>query len=366
MKLTLSDVALRGVACALPPNVVELASLEQALGVDDVRRIVRTTGIHSLRVASPGQCASDLCEAAALQLMRSLDVPPHSVDGVVFVSQTPDYRMPATSVLLQHRLGLPNTCVAFDVNYGCSGFVYGLLQSAMLVALGACRRVLLLAGDVMSPYLNAHDKANRMVFADGGSASLVERGAEQWHFQTWTDGSGAPFLIIPAGGARLPISAHTAVSHICRDGQPRALEQLHMHGTKVLSFAAREVPGLLREVATAAGYDLEQAGFIGLHQANRYVVRTIRRLLELPERVVPTDSGAFGNTGPCSIPLLLSSEASVLRQQNELERSILCGFGVGYSAAAVSLSLAKTHFEAPIETTLARAPLVAEARGDDA
>lgn len=363
MKVVLANLALRGVAGALPPNTTDLASLKGEFGEDDVERIMSATGIRCIRVSSPGQCASDLCEAAARSLLNALDVPAQSIDGIVFVSQTPDYLMPATSVLLQHRLGLPKASAAFDINYGCSGFVYGLLQSAMLVATGSCRRVLLLAGDVMSRHLNPGDKANRMVFGDGGSAALVERGHSRWHFQTWTDGSGGPSLIIPAGGARLPLSEQTARAETCGDGYPRSLEQLHMQGTKVVNFAVREVPTLIGELARAMSTPLPEIGFIGLHQANRYMVRTIRRVLELPEQVVPADCGDFGNTGPASIPLLLSSRAGKLPESSGLERSILCGFGVGYSVAGVGLSLAETECVLPVVADSSRNPFIEEARG---
>src|SRR5690606_10200847 len=198
--------------------------------------LMAVTGIRQVRVAPSGLCTSDLCEAAAKHLLERLEVPATSVDGIVFVSQTPDYRMPATSMLLQHRLGLPKTSVAVDFNCGCSGFVYGLFQSALLVSSGACRRVLLMAGDVMTPYLNEGDKANRMVFGDGGSAAIIEVGSSTWHFETWTDGSGAASLVIPAGGGRLPASDDTKRAQRCTDGYFRTLEQLHMQGTKVFNF----------------------------------------------------------------------------------------------------------------------------------
>src|SRR5262249_4448517 len=147
-------------------------------------------GIKTVRVAPREIKCSDLCAAAAKKLFQQLQVNLNSIDAIVFVSQTPDHVAPATSAVLQHRLGLKRSVVAFDINYGCSGYIYGLYQAGLLLSSGGCQRVLVCAGDVITHLLNPADRQVRMVLADAGSATLIEKGDDQWAVAIETDGSG--------------------------------------------------------------------------------------------------------------------------------------------------------------------------------
>jgi 3-oxoacyl-[acyl-carrier-protein] synthase-3 len=348
MKSRITGLRLRAVAAAVPENVFSLRELAGPFGERDVERIIHATGIRSVCVAPPGVCTSDLCEAAALRLLRELDVPPSSIDAVVFVSQTADYVMPATSVLLQERLGLPQRVLAFDLNYGCSGYVYGLLQAAMLIASGGCQRVLLCAGDVITPFVNASDRANRMVFGDGGSASLIERGDDTFVFDTFTDGSGSGSLIVPAGGARQPRSAETGLEHLCPDGYARSAENLHMNGKNVFNFVMNVVPDFILELLRQADWSKSELESLVLHQANQYIVGNVRRVLELPEAVAGFNCGDVGNTGPASIPLSLALDHRRFATRPPVTRALFCGYGVGYSVAGVCLPLQQLRVLEPV------------------
>lgn len=349
MKTTFSCSKIAGVAAAVPARRLDLATLASEWGERDVAKIIESTGITHVREASTGMTTADLCEAAARSLFSALGAPPGEVDGIVFVSQTPDHIMPATSAILQHRLHLPRRVAAFDVSYGCSGYVYGLLQADLLISSGLCRSVLVCAGDTTTRVVNPKDRALKMLFGDGGSATLVVQGNDLHTYSVRTDGSGARSLIIPAGGARKPRSATTAIPRAAEDGNVRSEEDLFMDGIAVLYMALRDVPETIDEAVALAGWTRSDVSFFGLHQANRFMTDYLARKLSAPPGAVPFGAADVGNTGPASIPVLLAKEHPRLCAEGRLERSVLCGFGVGFSVAAMTASLSDTMILSPIE-----------------
>lgn len=151
MQVSFSNVAITGIACCVPKEIFHLSSLSDQFPADEIDRIIKNTGIHSTRIAKNEIRTSDLCEHACKKLLQEMQMNSADIDGIIFVSQTPDQKMPATSVVLQSRLGLSNECVTFDLNYGCSGYIYGLYMASMLINSGGCNRILLFAGDVLPP-----------------------------------------------------------------------------------------------------------------------------------------------------------------------------------------------------------------------
>ncbi|MHB9026488.1 MAG: ketoacyl-ACP synthase III [Armatimonadota bacterium] len=347
MQATFSDVTIAAVATALPRETLDLMTLSAEFGADYLERALQSTGIRTLRIAPPGVCASDLCAAAARHLFGECSVDPGSLDALVFVSQTPDWITPATSHALQHRLGLPTTVAAFDLNYGCSGYIYGLLQAAMLVQSG-CRRVLVCTGDTLTRLVNPLDKAMRLVIGDAGNATLVEQGDGRMTFTIGADGAGAPFLMIPAGGSRSPRSAQSAITRERPDGNSRSDEDMFMDGMEVMRFAVMTVPPLIESALALAGWSKDQVGYFILHQANLLILETIRKRLRVPAETVPVVLRDTGNTGPSSIPLALSLLANATSGER-WDKTVLCGFGVGLSWGAATANLASARLLSPIE-----------------
>jgi len=333
---------IKGISTAIPRDIFELSSLGSQYGDEEVRRIIASTGIEQVRVAKDGQCTSDLCADAAEYLFTKLEVNPSTIDGIIFVSQTPDYKMPATSALLQHRLGLPTTAVAFDINYGCSGFVYGLYQASMMIEAGGCERVLVCVGDTSTRMVHPSDRSVRMVFGDAGSATLVKKGKSRSHFILRTDGSGAENLIVPAGGSRMPISEKASIPIEAEDGNIRNEEMIRMSGMEIMSFALREVPPMIDELLHVTGWKRDEVGTFALHQANKFMLEYLRKKMKLQKNSVPIAVSTVGNTGPASIPMMLAIKHQELSEKNQLQKVICCGFGVGLSWAACSLDLSET------------------------
>lgn len=321
MEVQIPGCRLHSVSATVPDQMISTSDYYTRYGEKEVKRIVMGTGIESMYVAPIGMRASDLCQRAAEELFERMQIDPNSIDGLIFVSQTPDYRMPATSASLQARLNLKKSLVAFDINYGCSAYIYGLYQAAMLISSGGCQRVLVCAGDTITHHLDPHDHKVNLVFGDAGSASLVEKGDDTWVFDIHTDGSGADFLKIDKNAAGQDIP-------------------LWMDGGAVMEFALREVKPVVDRVLALKNWKSSSLNHVILHQANAFMLNYLRKRLDLEKDIVPIAVKNYGNTGPASISLTLCDQFSM--GEGVLGKSVLCGFGVGLSWGACALDLSQT------------------------
>lgn len=308
--------------------------------VGQIERIKKTVGLSERRVAAAGETALDLCERAAKKLFATQPSPAITPDAVIFVTQTPDHLQPGNAALLHGRLNFPKTTAAFDVNLGCSGYVYGLYLAFLMVDAGGCENILLCAGDTMSRCVNPCDRAVAPLFGDAGSATWVRRSKKispSW-FVLNTDGTGADAIKIPAGGARTPCSPETATPVTDVDGNLRSPENLAMDGPAVFNFSLREVPAAIREILEFSGKTVSEIdGFI-LHQANKYILQNIAKRCDIPAEKMPVETLAkYGNTSSASIPTALTE---FLADENApAGELLLSGFGVGLSWASAVLQM---------------------------
>lgn len=306
-----------------------------------LERMRTMVGIERRHVAPRGVTTLDLCEAAALDLLSVKAVDPATLDAVLCVTQTPDHWQPCNANLLHGRLGLPKTAAAFDVNQGCSGWVYGLyLASAMLEA-GGARRVLLLAGDTVTQCIHPRDRATAPLFGDAGSAALVERSGDAspaW-FALHSDGMGHGAIKIPAGAFRQPAGPATRVESTAEDGSVRTPENLFMSGIEVFNFTLREEPGAVRELLAFAEAEVEDVDAFVFHQANPFILKNLAKRLRLPEEKVPMDTARrFGNQSSASVPAALAHDLGEVLSR-ERKRVLCSGFGVGLSWASCLLDI---------------------------
>src|SRR3990167_2736065 len=322
MNTIIENVKVSSIAVAMPKNQLDLESLKSVYGENEVVRIMESTGVKKVRVAEKHIKTSDLCYAAANHLMVTNQIAPLSIDAIVLVTQTSDGVMPATSVRLQDRLGLSTHVVAMDINYGCSGYIYGLYVSSLLIASGGSKKVLLCAGDVITQLINPNDRSVRMVFGDAGSATLVENGKDNIAFSIKTDGSGKEFLKTIQND----------------DNKPEIL----MDGAAVMNFALRDVPFVIEQLLGVKGWSSDEVGVYALHQANSFMLNYLRKKMKINKNNLPIEIENTGNTGSASIPLLLTLKQKFLQREGMLFKSVLCGFGVGLSCAAAALNLSNT------------------------
>lgn len=350
MESVINGIQINSVIAWMPENKVELASYTSLYGQAEVESIVKATGVERVRIADESMTSSDMCYNAAKALIEKEGIDVTEIDGLVFVSQTCDHILPATSISLQHRLGLSQGAVCIDIHYGCSGYIYGLFQASAWLNCGACKNVLVLAGDTTSRMINPNDKSLRMVFGDCGTATLVGKGDKLIGFNINSDGSGADRLIVPAGGFRLPISEETSKLEWDEDKNGRSKNDLFMDGMAIFNFAITKVHKNINRLIEQMEWNKDEVGLFALHQANNFMLGYIRKKLKVTEDVVPLNSQNWGNTGPATIPLLLSDVCS--QKSYDLSKVIMSGFGVGLSWGSVAASLEGTKFYEPINNEL--------------
>jgi 3-oxoacyl-[acyl-carrier-protein] synthase-3 len=333
-----TGVRLAGVASAVPEEKHHVEELSAVFGEAEVKKISESTGVVERYIVPEGMCTSDLCYAAAEQLLADTGWERDSVDALIFVSQTPDYVLPATACTLQRRLKLSKRCAAFDVGLGCSGYVYGLWLSSALISGGSIRRVLLLVGDTSNKPLSRADRSVAMLFGDAGTASAVERaeGAPAITFVLGTDGGGRDNLIIPAGHFRTPSTTATATRTAREGNNQRSDEDLYMNGAEVFTFTLREVPALLKSLFAESGWEAEGTDAFVFHQANKFMLDYLVKRMKLPAHKVPIIISRYGNTSSASIPLAMT-DALGPRLREQSMRLVLGGFGVGYSWGAATI-----------------------------
>lgn len=321
----------------LPARVVTNAELAVDVGWT-AEEIFAKTGIAQRHVAGPDECVSDLATTAAEKLLRDTGADRSRVDFLILCTQTPDHLLPATACLVHARLGLGAQCAAFDINQGCSGYLYSLGLASALIRSGMAAQGLVLTGDTYTKFINPRDRSVRTLFGDAATATLVR--AADWpgldHFVLGTDGSGARNLIIPAGGTRLPRSADTARATTDPSGNTRSSDDLFMNGTQIFNFTLRRVPELLAAVLAQGGLRQADIDWFVFHQANRYMLDHLRQKLGVPPEKMVWFLENTGNTVSSTIPLALE-HAAAGKKFSPGQRVLLAGFGVGYSWGAALL-----------------------------
>ncbi len=305
-----------------------------------VNRTRKMVGIDKRRIVPYSVTTSDLCAFAAEDLFVSFPHLRESIDSIIFISQSPDWRLPATACELQHRLSLPKHCATFDVNQGCSGYVYGLWLAGSLIESGASKRVLLLVGDAHSSGRDVRNRITAPVFGDGGSATILEyqKNSPPMHFGRGTDGSGFEAIICPAGASRIPLVREHEKNLACSEdivdenGTPWQLIDTYMDGAKVFDFTFSVVPSHIQEIMDYAKTSTEKIDYCMLHQANKQIVESIGLKVGFtPEKVPSASFGKYGNLASASIPVALCEEFGTNIAPNNM---LLCGYGVGLSWAS--------------------------------
>ena len=337
--LRFNNVGITGMAGAVPANIIDNYKYTAFFPEEAVKEIVDKIGIKQRRFADEKTCSSDLCFAAAERLLSDMQIDRQEIDLLIFVSQTPDYRMPATSILLQHRLGLGKHTMAFDISLGCSGFIYGLSTVFSYMQASGLRKALLLDGETRSRIYSPKDRKTAFLFGDGGIAALIEPDPKfgPSFFSLHSDGSLENLIKINAGGYRNISTTDTLQERVVDEyGNIRTDEQGYMDGGEVFNFVLREIPANIHELLTLSGTEKSGIDFFVFHQANDFMNSYLAKKLKLPKDKVPSTIEKFGNTSSESIPLTIVSELK--GQLIEQKKLLLSGFGVGVSWASAVLN----------------------------
>lgn len=307
---------LAGITVAHPCELEENSDLPSEFGYPQMQGIIEFTGIERRPIATSGTI-SDLANIAGRSLLERLNWETDSIDTIIVVTQTPDYPLPATACLLQHRLNLKTSTLALDINLGCSGYVYGMSVINGLMQTGRLKRALLVCGDLTSRMIAPSDRALRPLFGDSVAVTALEYDVGPiLHIDLGTDGSGAPYLISKTGGMHEP-------------GTPL----LFMDGVQVMAFSLKRVAPSIQAVLKQSAMKIQDMDAVVFHQANAMMLRSLARKIGANDRQLVIALKNFGNTSSASIPVALCHWMQGRLVSASEMKLLLSGFGVGWSWA---------------------------------
>ncbi len=343
-----SNLAITGMASAVPANTVTTDSFIPLFGEEAVRQFQEMTGILAFHKTRPEQTASDLGFVAAEKLLSEKNIDRQSVGALIFVSHSTDYRRPGTAFVLHKRLGLGKECFAFDMGLGCSGFVSGVNLACSLLQSSDMERALVIVAETVSKLAYPEDKSTAMAFGDAGSAILLEKTEDETALTGLfrSDGSQYKSIIVPAGGFRNMQAS--AEPRVWADGNTRTLYNTHVDGAAVFQFILSDVMDLVRDYFQKTSTGVDDYDCFVFHQTNEFHHKQIARKLKIPMEKMQMSMSSFGNTSGPSISLTLCDKYG--QAEDSTIRALLCGFGVGFSWGALAASL-KTGDILPVVET---------------
>ena len=350
------NIEIVGISTAVPKNKEIISErFNNQFGEELVASFINTTGVYERHITLPEQTSSDLAFVAAEKLILEKEINKQDIGVCIFVTQTPDYHIPATACVLHKRLGLPKDCIAFDINLGCSGYVFGLQVVSSLMETTNCKLGILLVGDTINKRgvegasIGPNDSSVVMLFGEGGSATILKKKEHSHKIITAyrTNGEGFKAIIKPAGGARNCRATHQRVKWA--DGNERSDYDLYMNGVDVFTFSITEVPRMINEFVETNEMDKEEFDCFAFHQANGYIFKQLIKRAKIPKDKLHVTLDRFGNTLVTSIPLTICDRFG--EEKNGKERKIFsCGFGVGLSWGIATFTVNENDILPIIET----------------
>lgn len=324
------NIKIAGITAAVPTKYVDSHNYDDLFGYETVEKNIASTGVRGSYHANKEQTSSDFGFVAARRLLDELNIDPASIGVLIFAASYLDYMVPPTACVLHYRLGLSQDCIAFDTNLACSGYVYALQTISSILSTTSAKRGLLITGDITSKVVSPLDKS-RMLFGDGGTATLVEKceDADLIRFGMKTDGSRFKNIIVPAGAYRNVGASHERTEWA--DGNIRSDYDLFMHGTNVFSFTMTDVPQLVKEFYDYYDVSAEDFDAFIFHQPNLFILKHLAKKIKAPLEKMPISLDRYGNTSVNSIPLTICDAFGGKKEGKK--HLFLYGFGVGLSWA---------------------------------
>lgn len=327
---------IKAISYYLPEKIMTNDELVSQFPEWSVEKVASKVGVDFRHLAASNETAGDMAEKAARKLFDEYHVNPKEIDFVMLCTQSPDYFLPSTACVLQNRLGIPKNSGAFDYNLGCSGCVYGLALAKGLILAGIARNILLLTSETYNKYLHPQDKSNRSIFGDGAAACLISSDgmAEIGDFVMGTDGSGAENLIVKTGASRY--KNRTGYSDEDDEGHLRYDDYLYMNGGAIFNFTLDAVPLMLKQVLEKNAIKKEEIDYFVFHQANKFMLNTIRKVCVLPKEKYYINLSETGNT--VSSTILIGLKDCLTNEIIHKDMQVMiAGFGVGLSWAGTVL-----------------------------
>lgn len=333
------NITISGLAGAVPKRVINNRDYYSKFGKEVVDRFISLTGVEMLHKASVKQTSGDLGYIAAERLLLEFNIDRTQIGLLIYVTESPDYIWPATAYVLHKRLKLNNDSIAFDINLGCSGFVYGIHICSSLLQSMNQKYALLLTGeaDKFQDFIKREnpDTSNVMMFGDACTALLLERTEKESIIRTdlYSDGSGYRMMI--RGGMCRSIDVPYKDTR-WSDGLDRSITDPYMDGMGVFGFSTREAPKAVNHFLEVGNETIDTYTTFYFHQANKMIVERISNKLHLDMSKVPISLNKYGNTSSATIPVTIIDKLGF--EKNEIfQKVLLCGFGVGLSWGVASV-----------------------------
>tara|TARA_B110000503_G_scaffold143158_1_gene242924 strand:+ start:1071 stop:2009 length:939 start_codon:yes stop_codon:yes gene_type:complete len=295
-------------------------NLKNLLQPNHFKKIYTSTGIKKIHIASKKQSALDLAKKAANAVLKKNR---SKIDAIIYVTQSPEYFLPSSACILQDQLGISKSALAFDLNQGCSGYIYGLCLASSLIKTNVAKNVLLICSDTYSKYISKKNSTCLPIFSDGASATILKKSNSIFFldFKFGTDGSGYKDLIVENSGFH------------ANSTKP----ELFMNGKKILMFTMANIPTLINSLLKKNNLKKNEIDLFIFHQASKVVINNLIRKMKLDKNKVYFNIKNIGNTVSSTIPISISD----LLQNKKIKKNtkiLLAGFGVGLSMGATIIN----------------------------
>jgi len=348
MHYKFTNKKISGILSVVPENCVKFEDEINNYGFSQEKMInlQKVIGFNERRIVKGNECTSDLCIFGLEYLIKNNFIDKNEIGAIIYITQTPDHFMPPTSFIIHGKLGFKDDVLCFDINQGCAGYLYGLLQAFLLLEQLNNRKVALLVGDTLSRRAYYKDRNVYPLVGDAASVTIVENTDEDNEIllNMITDGSRNDWLIIPAGAFRIPSSEHTRKIKHYPDGNQRSKEHLYMNGPGIFMFTQTDVPRAIKEMSQFASLPLEKVDYFMFHQANRFILEKLAHKLGVPVKKMPNNIvEKYGNSSSATIPLAICDNIGDAIVDDSF-LIFMSGFGVGLSLGMLIMKVGPLDF----------------------
>jgi 3-oxoacyl-[acyl-carrier-protein] synthase-3 len=348
MNFTFRNKRISGVLVVVPANERTFVEEMKNYNFPEARslKLKEVMGYDRRRLVEPGVCVSDMAVFGLQNLFDRGLLKPDDIDALLLITQSPDYFMPATSSIIQGRLGLKQDMICLDINQACAGFVLGLIQAFMFLEQESVRKVVLINADVLSRKTSQKDRNIYPLVGDAAAITVVERDTQDSiiHATVKMDGTRNDALMIPAGGLRLPSSAETAVLEDVGDNNLRAKDHLRMDGSAIFNFVQTEIPPLIQGLLDRVGVSMDAIDYFLCHQPNRFMLQKLADKMKVPHSKMPNNVvERFGNSSGSTIPTAIALNIADKVTSGHIQ-ACLAGFGGGLTWSAMLMRLGGWKF----------------------
>lgn len=342
-KLTINNVAIRGLSACVPETVEENIDLPIFADRKEAEKVIASTGIERHRCVPDGVTASDLTVPAIEKLLEDLGWKADEIDCLFYVCTSRDFIAPQTACILQDRLGLRQDCFVMDLPLGCSGWIYGMSVAASMMSHGTFRRGLLVAAETNTRNRSKEDRTVRPLFGDAATVTAIEyeEGASPMNFMFGVDGSGYQAVWTKYGGVRHPVTVESLEAVEMEPGVIRRGNDMVVNGMDVFAFAISKPPRALKEMIAEFSIDVNELDYLLLHQANKFIDEKIRKSVKVDASKVPYCLEDFGNVTSASIPLTMVTRCVDALTTHSCH-CLACGFGVGLAWSTMEFHIGPT------------------------